>query len=140
MVASAIKDIVMPLTTIAISAEWPGFVFRGKKFEPFGSSADLILRGSGLSVYRANVPRGLVAVVAPRSTAAATCWPVREFRAADTGRKDIPIVRAPRFIGQYRIRILNVLAMLFPIHSIDDPQKQPPRGPIGSDVHIDAVE
>jgi len=139
VVASAIKDIVMPLTAIAISAEWLRFAFRSKKFEPFGSSADLILRGAGLSVYRASVSRGLVAVVAPRSTAAATCWPVREFRVADTGRKDVPIVRAPGIIGLSRIRILNVLAMLFPIHSIDDPLKAP-GGPISRDVHVHAVE
>jgi len=129
----------MPLTAMAISAEWPRFAFRGKKFEPFRSSADLILRGSGLSVYRASVSRGLVVVVAPCSTDAATGRPVREFRAADTGRKDVPIVRAP-CISRFRIRIMNVLAMLFPIHSIDDPQTKLPGGPIGNDVRIHAVE
>jgi hypothetical protein len=64
---------------------------------------------------------------------------VRELRAADTGRKDVPSVRAPRSIGQYRIRILNVLAMLSPFRSINDPRKVPNR-PIGSDFHIHAVE
>ena len=64
---------------------------------------------------------------------------MREFRAADTDRKDVPTVRAQRIIGQYRIRILNVLAMLFPIHSMNDPQTMPD-GPTGSDFHIDAVE
>jgi len=130
----------MPLTAIAISAEWPRFAFGGKKFEPFGSSADLILRGSGLSVYRASVSRGLVVVVAPCSTDAATNRLVREFRAADVGRKDVPTVRAPCIIGSSRIRILNVLAMLFPIHSIDDPQTKLPGGPIGSDFRIHAAE
>jgi hypothetical protein len=64
---------------------------------------------------------------------------VREFRAADTGPKDVPSVRAPRIIGQYRIRILNVLAMLSPFRSINDPQKVPDR-PIGSDFQIHTVE
>ena len=130
----------MPLTAIAISAEWPRFAFRSKRFEPFGSSADLILRGSSLSVYRAGVSRGLVVVVVPCSTDAAIGQFVREFRATGTGRKDAPIVRAPCIIGRSRIGILNVLTMLFLIHPIDDPQKKLPGGPIGSDVRIHAVE
>jgi hypothetical protein len=134
VVASAIKDVVMPLTAIAISAEWPGSAFRSKNFEPFRSSADLILRGSGLSVYRANVSRGLVFVVAPRSTVAATGGLVHEFRTAGTGGKDVPIVREPRNIGRYRNRILNVLAMLFPIHALDDPRMLS-GGPVGRDFH-----
>jgi len=90
-------------------------------------------------VHRASLSRRLVFGVPPCSTVAATDAPVREFRAADTGRKDVPTVRAPRIIGQFRIRTSNVLAMLFPIHSKNDPQKVP-GGPIGSDVHIHAVE
>lgn len=64
---------------------------------------------------------------------------MREFRAADTGRKDVPSVRAPRIIGQYRTPILNVLAMLSRFRAIDDPQKVSNR-PIGSDFHIHTVE
>ena len=135
MVASAIKHIVMPLTAIAGSAQWPDFAFGGKKFEPFRSSADLILRGLGLSVCRASYSRGLVLVVAPRSTVAATGWPVREFRAADTAHRHVPAVPAPRIIGQHRNRILNVLAMPFPIRSIDHPQKVPG----GHDFHAHMV-
>jgi len=90
-------------------------------------------------VYRASLSRRLV--VAPRSTVVATGLLVRENRAADTGRKRkaVPVVRAPRIVGQHRFRILNVLAMLFPIRFLNDPQKMPV-GPIGSDVHIRAVE
>jgi hypothetical protein len=69
----------------------------------------------------------------------ATGGVMREFRAADTGRKDVPTVRAPRIIGQFRIRTSNVLAMLLPIHSMTDPRKVP-GGPIGSNVHVHAVE
>jgi hypothetical protein len=90
-------------------------------------------------VYRASLSRRLVSVVAPCSTVAPTGGVIREFRAADTGRKGVPTVRAPRMIGQFRIRTSNVLAMLLPIHSLTDPQKVP-GGPIGSDVHIRAVE
>ena len=90
-------------------------------------------------MYRASLSGRLVFVVAPCSTVAATGGLLREFRAADTGRKDVPTVRAPRIIGQCRIRTSNVLAMLFPIRSMNDPQKVP-GGPIGSDVHIHAVE
>ena len=129
----------MPLTAIAIAAEWPRFAIRSKSFEPFWSSADLILRGSGLSVYRASHSRGLVIVVASCLTVAATGWFVREFRAADTGGKDVPIVRAPHNIGRYRNRILNVLAMLFPIHALDDPRMLP-GGPLGRDFHVQTVE
>jgi hypothetical protein len=82
----------------------------------------------------------LVVVVAPCSTDAATGWRVRDFRAADTDRKDVPIVRAPCVIGRSPIRIMNVLAMLFPIPSIDDPQKKLPGGLIGGDFRIHAVE
>jgi MFS family permease len=76
----------------------------------------------------------------------ATGWLVRENRAADTGRKRkavppeaVPPVRAPRIVGQHRFRILNVLAMLFPIRTLNDPHEVP-EGPIGSDVHSHAVE
>jgi hypothetical protein len=78
-------------------------------------------------------------VVAPCSTVAATCRLVRKIRAAATARKDPPNVRATRIIGQNRIRILNVLAVLFPTRSINDPRKVPD-GPIGIDVPIHAVE
>jgi len=64
---------------------------------------------------------------------------MREFRAADTGRKDVPTVRAQRIIGQCRTRTLNVLAMLFPIRFTNDPQKVPD-GLIGGDFRIHAVE
>jgi len=138
VVASAIKYIVMPLTAIAVAAEWVRFA-GCKIFEPFRSSADLILRGSGLSVYRASYSRRLVLVVAPCSTAAAAGWPVREFRAADTARGNVPAVRAPRLVGQYRNRIFDALAMLFPIQVIDDPQKVP-GGSVHRDVHVHTVE
>jgi hypothetical protein len=90
-------------------------------------------------VYRARLSRRLVFGVAPRSTVAATGELMREFRAADTGHKDVPTVRAQRIIGQYRTRNLNVLAMLFPIRFMNDPQKVPD-GPIGGDSRIHAVE
>jgi hypothetical protein len=90
-------------------------------------------------VYRASLSRRLVSAVAPCSTIAAMGGLVSEFRAADTGRKDVPVVRAPRIIRQYRILILNVLAMLSPFRSINDPQKLP-GGPTGTDVHVHAVE
>jgi hypothetical protein len=89
-------------------------------------------------VYRASLSRRLVFVVAPCSTVAASAGRVREFRPADTGRHDVPSVRAPRSIGRSWIRILNVLAMLFAIRSTNDPQKTPD-GPIGTDVHSHAV-
>jgi hypothetical protein len=87
------------------------------------------------------VPRQPIAaiglVVAPCSPVAATERLVSEFRTADAGRKDVSIVHAPRIMGEYRIRILNVLTMLFPmIRSIIAPRKVP----IGADVHIRAVE
>ena len=89
-------------------------------------------------MYRANLSRRLVLVVAPCSTVAATAGRVRKFRAADTGRKDVSSVRARRSMGRSWIRILNVLAMLFAIRSVKASQKTPD-GPIGTDVHIHAV-
>jgi hypothetical protein len=64
------------------------------KFEPFEPPTDIILRGSGLSVYRASVPRTLVLVVALFSTGAATGAFAREFRAADTTCEDHPTIQA----------------------------------------------
>lgn len=89
-------------------------------------------------MYRARLSRRLVFGAAPCSTFAATGGLVR-FQAADTGRKDVPTVRAPRIIGKYRIRTLNVLAMLFPIRFMNDPQRVPD-GLIGGDFRIHAVE
>jgi hypothetical protein len=90
-------------------------------------------------VYRASYSRRLVLGVAPCSTAAAAGWPVREFRAADTARKDVPAARAPRLAGEYRNRILNALAMPFPIHVIDGPHKLPD-GSVRRDSHVHTAE
>jgi hypothetical protein len=90
-------------------------------------------------VYRARLSRRLVFGVAPRSTVAGTGELMREFRVADTGRNDVPTARARCIIGQYRTRTLNVLAMLFPIRFMNDPQKVPD-GLIGGDFRIHAVE
>jgi hypothetical protein len=92
-----------------------------------------------LSEYRASLSRRLVVVVAPCSTVAATGGLVSEFQAADAGREDVSSVCAPRVTGAHRIRVSNVLAMLFPIRSSHDPQ-QVPDGPDGTDVHIHTVE
>ena len=90
-------------------------------------------------MYRARLSRRLVFGVAPCSTVAATGELMREFPAADTGHKDVPTVRAQRIIGQYRTRTSNVLAMLFPIRFMNDPQKAPD-SLIGGDFRIHAVE
>jgi len=69
-------------------------------FEPFASIADLILGGSGLSVYRASLSRTLGLVVAPPFAPTAASANARVSRVADMWSEDDPAVRARRSTGR----------------------------------------
>jgi hypothetical protein len=72
-----------------------------KRFEPFDPTADIILRGSGLSVYRARTPRTVdLVVVAPSRAVSAGGRSAREFPIAESKRVGYPFVPAPGSLGR----------------------------------------
>jgi tripartite ATP-independent transporter DctP family solute receptor len=57
-------------------------------------------KGKTLPVYRADLPRTVLRVVALFLTVAVTCVSAREFRAADVQTENYPTVQALRFMGR----------------------------------------